>query len=274
MKIKRINKTYIVTAVLVSVTVLFCGCGMDKMEEVKIETTGAGEESSTDMSLVIDNDIKKESQNENITNENNTEDHQEVLSTDIYDHVLAEYSDMVQNDFYMDLRDSDTYESNFGENIGLEIRTHKQDIYYTFYDIDGNGTMELVIAGGENSVSNPNFSPWNYDLYGYDGTNVVHIFPEINFGYRTNFSLYENGVIEVLYSSSAAEYGIDFYKIGNDGFTPELIDSFATVAYLENDNPVFTYFQNGDEITEDEYNTKVQNYEVPLTTILDWIQIQ
>lgn len=274
MKIKRINKTYIVTAVLVSVTVLFCGCGMDKMEEVKIETTGAGEESSTDMSLVIDNDIKKESQNENITNENNTEDHQEVLSTDIYDHVLAEYSDMVQNDFYMDLRDSDTYESNFGENIGLEIRTHKQDIYYTFYDIDGNGTMELVIAGGENSVSNPNFSPWNYDLYGYDGTNVVHIFPEINFGYRTNFSLYENGVIEVLYSSSAAEYGIDFYKIGNDGFTPELIDSFATVAHLENDNPVFTYFQNGDEITEDEYNTKVQNYEVPLTTILDWIQIQ
>lgn len=274
MKIKRINKTYIVTAVLVSVTVLFCGCGMDKMEEVKIETTGAGEESSTDMSLVIDNDIKKESQNENITNENNTEDHQEVLSTDIYDHVLAEYSDMVQNDFYMDLRDSDTYESNFGENIGLEIRTHKQDIYYTFYDIDGNGTMELVIAGGENSVSNPNFSPWNYDLYGYDGTNVVHIFPEINFGYRTNFSLYENGVIEVLYSSSAAEYGIDFYKIGNDGFTPELIDSFATVAHLENDSPVFTYFQNGDEITEDEYNTKVQNYEVPLTTILDWIQIQ
>lgn len=62
---------------------------------------------------------------------------------------------MVQNDFYMDLRDSDTYKSNFGENIGLEIRTHKQDIYYTFYDIDGNGTMELVIAGGENSVSNP-----------------------------------------------------------------------------------------------------------------------
>ncbi len=181
---------------------------------------------------------------------------------------------MVQNDFYMDLRDSDTYESNFGENIGLEIRTHKQDIYYTFYDIDGNGTMELVIAGGENSVSNPNFSPWNYDLYGYDGTNVVHIFPEINFGYRTNFSLYENGVIEVLYSSSAAEYGSDFYKIGNDGFTPELIDSFATVAHLENDSPVFTYFQNGNEITEDEYNTKVQNYEVPLTTILDWIQIQ
>ena len=36
-------------------------------------------------------------------------------------------------------------------DIGLEIRTHKQDVYYTFYDIDGNGTKELIIAGGENA---------------------------------------------------------------------------------------------------------------------------
>ena len=182
--------------------------------------------------------------------------------------------DRVQNDFYTNLRDSDAYESSFGKDIGLEIRTHKQNIYYTFYDIDGNGTMELIIAGGENGVSNPTFSPWNYDLYGYDGTNVVHIFPEMEFGYRTNFSLYENGVIEVFYSSSAAESGVDFYRIGTNGFTPELIDSFSTVAYLEEDEPGFIYSQNGNEITEEEYNTNIQNYEIPLTTVLDWIQIQ
>ncbi len=119
----------------------------------------------------------------------------------IYNDVLTQYSDMVQNDFYADLRDSDTYESSFGKDIGFEIRTHKQNIYYALYDIDGNGTMELIIAGEEKGVSNPSFSPWNYDLYGYDGTNVVHIFPEMDFGYRTNFSLYDNGVIEVFYSS-------------------------------------------------------------------------
>ena len=131
----------------------------------------------------------------------------------IYNDVLTQYSDMVQNDFYADLRDSDTYESSFGKDIGFEIRTHKQNIYYALYDIDGNGTMELIIAGEEKDVSNPSFSPWNYDLYGYDGTNVVHIFPEMDFGYRTNFSLYDNGVIEVFYSSSAAESGVDFSTI-------------------------------------------------------------
>lgn len=192
---------------------------------------------------------------------------------DIYNDVLAQYSDMVQHDFYADLRGSDTYESSFGEDIGLEIRTHEQDIYYTFYDIDGNGTMELIIAGGENGVSYPAFSPWNYDLYGYDGTHVVHIFPEMEFGYRTNFSLYDKGVIEVFYSSSAAESGVDFYKISADGFTPKLIDSFSAVAHLEGDEPVFTYSQNANEITEEEYYAGIQGYEIALPA-LDWIQIQ
>ncbi len=59
------------------------------------------------------------------------------------------------------------------------MSTHKQGIFYTFYDIDGNGTMELI------------------------------------------------------YSGSAAESGVDFYKIGNDGFAPELVDSFAAVTHLE-----------------------------------------
>ena len=277
MKIRKINKTHIVTAIILSATFLFVGCGIDTTTSKRtIEPDTVEEEISNNKDLIKENDIKEEIQNKNITNRNDVTDNQESSSVkiDIYDYILAEYSDMVQNDFYTNLRDSDTYESSFGKDIGLEIRTHKQNIYYTFYDIDGNGTMELIIAGGENGVSNPTFSPWNYDLYGYDGTNVVHIFPEMEFGYRTNFSLYENGVIEVFYSSSAAESGVDFYRIGDDGFTPELIDSFSTVAYLEEDEPVFIYSQNGNEITEEEYNTNIQNYEIPLTTVLDWIQIQ
>ena len=243
----KINRAYLMTAALLSATFLFCGCGTAKMEE--------------------------ENKNKTMQNESPAKIPQETAAVDVYDYILEEYRDMVENNFYMEFRDSDTYESNFGEDIGLEIRTHKQDIYYAFYDIDGNETMELIIAGGENSVSNPSFSPWNYDLYGYNGTNVVHIFPEINFGYRTNFSLYENGIIEVFYSSSAAESGFDFYKIGHDGFTPELIDSFTAVSRLEKDSPVFSYFQNGEEITEEEYNTSLKNYEVPLTSAINWIKI-
>ncbi len=263
MKIRKIARLRIAMAMILSAAFLFAACG----------TTAQKETASKVFEEEISN--KEESQNKDITNGKDAADHQEAPAENmnIYDDVLSQYSDMVQNDFYTNLRDSDTYESCFGEDIGLEIRTHKQDIYYTFYDIDGNGTMELIIAGGENAVSNPTFSPWNYDLYGYDGTNVVRIFPEMEFGYRTNFSIYNHGVIEVFYSCSAAESGVDFYKIGADGFTPERTDSFTAVAHLEGDEPVFTYSQNGEEITEEEYNANIKGYEIALTA-LDWIQIR
>ena len=278
MKIAKITKAHMAAAIVLSTTLLLAGCGTNTAKEKEPDVIE--EETSSNKDLVIENDVKENdvkeaNQDKDITNGNDVTDNQKAPTenTNIYDYILTQYSDMVQNDFYINLRDSDNYDSSFGEDIGLEIRTHKQDIYYTFYDIDGNGTMELIIAGGEHSVSNPTFSPWNYDLYGYDGTNVVHIFPEMSFGYRTNFSLYENGVIEVFYSNSAAESGVDFYRIGTDGFTPELIDSFTTVGHLEGDVPVFTYSQNGNEITEEEYNASIQSYEIALTT-LDWIQIQ
>ena len=278
MKIAKITKAHMAAAIVLSTTLLLAGCGTNTAKETEPDVIE--EETSSNKDLVIENDVKENdvkeaNQDKDITNGNDVTDNQKAPTenTNIYDYILTQYSDMVQNDFYINLRDSDNYDSSFGEDIGLEIRTYKQDIYYTFYDIDGNGTMELIIAGGEHSVSNPTFSPWNYDLYGYDGTNVVHIFPEMSFGYRTNFSLYENGVIEVFYSGSAAESGVDFYRIGTDGFTPELIDSFTTVGHLEGDVPVFTYSQNGNEITEEEYNASIQSYEIALTT-LDWIQIQ
>ena len=257
MKIREPAKAHMATAVVLSAAFLFAGCGTDTSEEAAPDVV-----------------VEEISRNEILEIENDVTDNQKAPteSVNIYNDVLAQYSDMVQNDFYVNLRDSDTYESSFGEDIGLEIRTHKQNIYYAFYDIDGNGTMELIIAGGENGISNPSFSPWNYDLYGYDGTDVVHIFPEMEFGYRTNFSICDNGVIEVFYSGSAAESCVDFYKIGIDGFTPELIDSFTAVSHLEGDEPVFTYSQNGNEITEEEYNANIQGYAAALTA-LDWIQI-
>lgn len=274
MKITKRNRIHIVAVLVLLATFSAAGCGTDTTEEG--ELNAVEEEAPDDKALVIVNDINEGNQDKDITGGKDETDSQEASTEkkNIYDYVLMQYIDMVRNDFYEDLLGSETYDSSFGEDIGLEIRMRKQDIYYTFYDIDGNGTMELIIAGEERGVSNPVFSPWNYDLYGYDGTNVVRIFPEMEFGYRTNFSLYENGVIEVFYSNSAAESGVDFYRIGNDGFTPELVDSFTAVGRLKGEEAVFSYFQNGHEITESEYNVNIQSYEVPFATALDWMQIQ
>lgn len=230
------HKTQLLAVLFLMMTFLFGGCGADTASEVQTKP--------------------------------------DTTREDVYEEVLAQYRDMVQNDFYMDLLDTEDYDSSFGDAIGLEIRMHQQKVYYAFSDIDKNGTMELIIAGGEQAVSDPAFSPWNYDLYGYNGSEVVSIFPEMEFGYRTNFTLYEDGVIEVFYSGSAAESGNDFYKISSDGVTPERKDSFSVVGRLEGEEPVFSYFQNEEEITEEEYTAGLQNYEVPLTEALEWVEIQ
>ncbi len=284
MKIRKIDKKRIMAAIILSVTFLFEGCGNDIIGQEKTVSNVESEENSND-NLPNANNAEEDYER---SNTDNAEEDYETLNTDIsenyeavneetdmYDHILEEYRDMVQNDFYIDLLGSDNYDSSFGEHIGFEIRTSKKAVFYAFYDIDGNGTKELIIAGGEDGigVSNPAFSPCNYDIYGYDGADVLHIFPDMDFGYGTNFSLHENGIIEVYYSYSATEFGFDFYKIGSDGFTPELVDSFSVVWHLEGEEPVYNYFQKGNEITEEEYKTNTQSYEVTLSAGLDWIEI-
>lgn len=106
----------------------------------------------------------------------------------------------------------------FPEDIDLERVPHEQDIYYAFYDVDGKGTEEIIIAGGETGITDSAVSPWKYDLYGYDGTKAVRIFSDMEFGYRTNFDIYADGVIEIFYSSRIQEYenniaaGFDWIK--------------------------------------------------------------
>ena len=123
---------------ILSAAFLLAGCGSNTPKETAPDIFE--EETSNNESSVPENDREPEEENQNkdITNENDVADNQKTPSENmnIYNDVLTQYSDMVQNDFYVNLRDSDSYESSFGKDIGLEIRTHKQDIYYTFYAID------------------------------------------------------------------------------------------------------------------------------------------
>ncbi len=292
---KSLHKIHIVTAVFLSAAFLFAGCGTDAAGSMQegADAAGSMQEGAAAREEIPDkegmagkqepgeipdkkstadehNPVPEETQDNDAAGGQSMEKTQQpAREAERYGEVLAQFRDMVQNDFYASLRDSDDFDSSFGEYIGIEIRHRRQDIYYALYDIDANGTMELVIAARENGIS----GPWYYDLYGYDGTDVVSFFPEMEFGYRTNFKLYENGVIGVTYSSSAAESGTDFYRIGSDGVTPELTASFASARHLEGEQPVFIYTHNGNEISEEEYNAGIQGHKAVLTEESDWTRI-
>lgn len=283
---RKIRKYGYIAAAALAMSVLFVGCGQEKEPDTQLWETISKEDAQNggtgdnDAAGSGTTDATRAAEEAGIAGNNdsggaaegagtagNTED--EVAG--IYGDIIAEYRDMVQNNFYQDLLDKEdllAYENSFGKDIGSEIR-HAQKVYYALYDIDGNGTQELIIGGGEDASN-----PWNYDLYTYDGSKAVHVFPDFEFGYRTNFSLYENGIIEVFYSGSAAESGNDFYRMNAAGTGAEIVENFSIIGSLDGDTTVITYYQGKNVITENEYNQKIQEYEVALQTPFSWTEIK
>ncbi len=101
----------------------------------------------------------------------------------------------------------------------------------------------------------------------------MHVFDNYEFGYRTNFDLCSGGLIEVTSSVSGAEYDVVFYRIGTDGALPVVEDVFRCVGtQTGNDTVSFQYTENGKEITEEEYNRKIEDYAKPLEG-LEWKEI-
>lgn len=293
---RKIRKYGYIAAAALAMSVLFVGCGQEKEPDTQLWETiskedaqnggtgdndaagagtadatraveGAGTADTTGAAEGTAGNNDSGGAAEGTGTAGNTEDEE----AGIYSDIIAEYRDMVQNNFYQDLLEKEdllAYENSFGKDIGSEIR-HAQKVYYALYDIDGNGTQELIIGGGEDASN-----PWNYDLYTYDGSKVVHVFPDFEFGYRTNFSLYENGIIEVFYSGSAAESGNDFYRMNAAGTGAEIVENFSIIGSLDGDTTVITYYQGKNVITEDEYNRKTEEYEVALQTPFSWTEIK
>lgn len=280
---RKIRKYGYIAAAALAMSVLFVGCGQEKEPDTQLWETiskedaqngGTGDNDAAgagtaDATGAVEGAGTADATRavEGAGTAGNTEDEE----AGVYSDIIAEYRDMVQNNFYQDLLEKEdllAYENSFGKDIGSEIR-HAQKVYYALYDIDGNGTQELIIGGGEDASN-----PWNYDLYTYDGSKAVHVFPDFEFGYRTNFSLYENGIIEVFYSGSASESGNDFYRMNAAGTGAEIVENFSIIGSLDGDTTVITYYQGKNVITEDEYNRKTEEYEVALQTPFSWTEIK
>lgn len=280
---RKIRKYGYIAAAALAMSILFVGCGQEKEPDTQLWETiskedaqngGTGDNDAAgagtaDATGAVEGagtaDTTRAAEGAGAAG--NTEDEE----AGVYSDIIAEYRDMVQNNFYQDLLEKEdllAYENSFGKDIGSEIR-HAQKVYYALYDIDGNGTQELIIGGGEDASN-----PWNYDLYTYDGSKAVHVFPDFEFGYRTNFSLYENGIIEVFYSGSASESGNDFYRMNAAGTGAEIVENFSIIGSLDGDTTVITYYQGKNVITEDEYNRKTEEYEVALQTPFSWTEIK
>ena len=153
------------------------------------------------------------------------------------------------------------------------------DVYFNYDSEENNQILDLQFEDGDETAENQADSVagaatsyeqvideyrdmvqnhFYMDLQAKDRDgNIVHVFDNYEFGYRTNFDLCSGGLIEVTSSVSAAEYDVVFYRIGTDGASPVVEDVFRCVGtQTGNDTVSFQYTESGKEKKEDSIITR------------------
>lgn len=123
---------------------------------------------------------------------------------------------------------------------------------YFLYDIDGNGVEEMAITwkNGSNHII--------FDIYGYNGKSAEKLIFKGNTGWGSDAFIYTDGTIYVYQTFMGRRQGnIDFYRLGNDGYTLESQESYEMDSYQNPDTP---YFNDTEKLTEEQFQKKLMEY--------------
>lgn len=212
----------------------------------------------------------KTNNNKNEVNNNQTNENTDTENTEeIYKDVINNYK-QAKDEFEKD--DTLAVEEKYplvSEALILHAVRYKEnnvELAYTYYDIDNNGTKELIL--GIKSTDSNKLIPTA--IYTHTSNSEVKKLYYQNTIERGNLSIYDNGTLYSIGSGGAALHYYGFYKIASDGTSLETLENIReeyttdNIAkyYNEDTNKELSY-KNSDEITEKYINTAK---EVELTT--------
>ena len=171
----------------------------------------------------------------------------ESVDEEIYSQVIQQYQDAIAHyratgeylikEFFL------TKEFLVTNDSGLEP-------WYGFYDVDGNGVDELFL--GYETIDGVE---WKIvDVYTCRDTGIWRLGDQGTFSQYCGSFVHEDGTICI--SSSVAYI---FCKIAEDGYTlgPEESYSYETTYIDEHTEPVKTYYNDEETLTQDELQEKI-----------------
>lgn len=124
----------------------------------------------------------------------------------VYAPILEEYSIL--------LGDPDTFTTKYANPNMVEIilNTESTDNVgeYAYYDIDGNGTQELLISYGKQYKN-------IIDIYTVFDGSAIRLLSDCPMGERTQVSIYPDGTIILLGSGGADLHSLTVYKMEDNG---------------------------------------------------------
>lgn len=149
-------------------------------------------------------------------------------------------------------------------NVNMEAVTAKRKLYYMIEDISGDSIPELVISGVYSDPKNPLYCI--FDIYRLVGNKPERIFDISSMGYRCQYTVCENNIIN-LDASGGADHTTDtIYKL--DGTIT------TTIHYIKYDAPNFylTDANNANRLIDRaEANSMIDSFK-PKTDI-NWISL-
>ena len=132
-------------------------------------------------------------------------------------------------------------------------------LYYAYYDIDGNGTNELLIGQG-----NPDGTGIACcDVFSTDEISAIRFFADRSLGYRSTLTIYSDGTMNLKGSNGAYDGIEECWIIGDDGYTPLMILQY-NIHYGENN---FISYSDviGEMSPEDYTNSLLYKSEIELS---------
>lgn len=142
-----------------------------------------------------------------------TENEIKLSPEEVYKPILDEYSLAMgadHNDETAEFPNINYVMMNYYYQYGGYDGTYFTGFYYDYYDIDGNGTDELLIGYGSKFKD-------VVDVYGTKDNKPQKLIDEYSLGERSQLYIYPDGTMLLFGSGGAALNVIETYKIKEDG---------------------------------------------------------
>lgn len=159
--------------------------------------------------------------------------------------ITDEYSEAINKGYDYVIKNNDKY-PNVNNLALFNHKNYPMQFFYCNYDIDNNGTDELLIGYGENKI---------FDVYGFDGNKAVKLFNDETLAERSELIIFKNGVLKI-HGSGGAKYGSEeFYKFSDNGYTLNKIKEYIVDWELYPDTP---YYNDNEFLTPKEFENMVK----------------
>ena len=146
-----------------------------------------------------------------------------LTAEEAYQNVTADYQAVIGVDSTAFLSEPERYFNGDHAAIRYYHMYHAHSFYYAYYDIDKNGTDELLIGISFGQEVEP------VDVYTLHGRQIIHIVDEPTLGDRSQLSILEDGTMYMVGSSGAAETSYHYWKL-KDAMITEAEPSSAVAA--------------------------------------------